>query len=45
VADFLISHQEKKDGELYQELEAVMKDAASTVYIGGDWMHHFYILR
>ena len=35
VADFLISHREDKDSEHYQELEAAMKDAAATMYIGG----------
>ena len=34
VADFLISHQEK-GSELPQELEAVMKATAATMYIGG----------
>jgi len=33
VADFLIGHQEK-GSELPQELEAVMKAAAATMYIG-----------
>jgi hypothetical protein len=34
VADFLTSHEEDKDSELYQELEAAMKAAAAGVYIG-----------
>jgi hypothetical protein len=38
VADFLISHQEDKDSENYQALEAMMKAVAATVYIGGHWM-------
>jgi hypothetical protein len=40
VADFLINHQEDcdKNNKLYQELEAMMKAVAATVYIGGHWM-------
>jgi len=34
VADFLTSHEEDKDSELYQEHEATMMATAATVYIG-----------
>jgi hypothetical protein len=47
VADFLTSHQDDKDSGLYQELEAEMKAAAASVYIGGHLMRaccYWYIL-
>ena len=45
VADFLISHQEEKGSELPQELEASMKAAAATMYLGGHLMPlHFSVL-
>jgi len=44
VADFLNS-QEDKDSELYKELELAMKDAAGSVFVGGQFLVSFCYIR
>jgi len=40
VADFLNSQQDK-DSELFKGLEIAMKDAASSVFVGGQFLVSF----